>query len=172
MVDCSTGGNIASLRASATPRRGRQTIAANRFAHLLGKIPKAVGCGSQQAPCVLAVARSPSRKRIGTRVVVGYGMGDAKRRKEEIERLKQAEAAWLAQLTPPERTAVEAARHTHTQLVQHKGTCRGMLPFAFVLNELLRSKYSIDPSRWASMVNHGKGDRLLPVLQQMRSLIQ
>ena len=82
-------------------------------------------------------------------------MGEAKRRKAEIERLKRAEEEWLIGLTPAERTVAEVARRTHAQLVERRGLIGGCYLLAFFLNELLQSKYSIETELVVGWVNDG-----------------
>ena len=82
-------------------------------------------------------------------------MGEANRRKAEIDRLKQQEQQWLAGLTPAERTAAEVAARTHSRLVERRGLTGGCYLLAFFLKELLHSKYSVQTDLVVGWVNDG-----------------
>jgi hypothetical protein len=82
-------------------------------------------------------------------------MSESKRRKAEIDRLKQAEREWLGSLAPAEQKSADVARRAHVQLVERRGLVGGCYLLAFFLNELLHDKYSIETDLVVGWVNDG-----------------
>jgi hypothetical protein len=82
-------------------------------------------------------------------------MGEAKRRKLEIERLKREDQEWVNNLTPAERTAAQVSQRAYTQIVERKGLVSGCYLLAFFLHEMLHSKYSIQTELIVGWINDG-----------------
>ena len=84
-------------------------------------------------------------------------MGEAKRRKDEIERLKNANPLWEAGLTAPERTIKEVALKVHKHLVLDRDFTGGCYLLAFFLQVYLQDRHGIEASARNGYVNDGTG---------------
>jgi hypothetical protein len=82
-------------------------------------------------------------------------MGEAKRRKAEIDRLKSADADWLASLSPTERTIVAVTQTAYERIVVRRGLVGGCYLLAFFLHELLQSQYRVATDLIVGWVNDG-----------------
>jgi hypothetical protein len=82
-------------------------------------------------------------------------MGEANRRKAEVERLKNADNEWLASLNPTERTVAQVCMRAHAQIVKRAKLVGGCYLLAFFLNELLQARYSIQTDLVVGWVNDG-----------------
>jgi hypothetical protein len=65
-------------------------------------------------------------------------MGEAKRRKAEIERIKGADDAWRATLSPIELQAATIAELAHDRIVEDRGLVSG----CYLLRVLFTSLYA------------------------------
>lgn len=84
-------------------------------------------------------------------------MGEARRRKAEIEQLKQAGVVWEASLTAEERTLKDVALRVHKYLVVERDYTGGCYHLAFFLHHYLQERKGIDTSVSIGFVNDGTG---------------
>lgn len=85
-------------------------------------------------------------------------MGEAARRKNEIEKLKSRNTDWLNTLSPDERTIADVARATHEKIVVRLGMTEGCYNLAFFLYEHLRRQYGINVKIVVGWINDGTWD--------------
>jgi Transglutaminase-like superfamily len=67
-------------------------------------------------------------------------MGEARRRKAEIEQLKRRQEEWLAALDAPARKIADTAMRAHERIVERRGLVGGCYLLAFFLGRNLRGK--------------------------------
>lgn len=86
---------------------------------------------------------------------MGCYMGEAKRRKAEIQALQSAHQEWLAGLLPTERTGADVALQAYERIVQRKSLVGGCYLLAFFLHEYLHSQRQIQTELVVGWVNDG-----------------
>src|SRR5260370_14820953 len=84
-------------------------------------------------------------------------MGEAKRRKAEIERLQGADDAWRATLSPIEMQAATIAELAHRRIVEDRGLVSGCYLLAFFLHRYMRNR-GIETKLIVGWVNDGETD--------------
>lgn len=81
-------------------------------------------------------------------------MGDAKRRRAEIQKMKSANDAWRAVLTPTELKAAAIAERAHSALVERRQLTGGCYLLAFFLRRYMREN-GIEAEAIVGWVNDG-----------------
>lgn len=84
-------------------------------------------------------------------------MGEAKRRKAEIDAIKRASIEWREGLTPSERIIADVAEWLHQRLVVERGFVGGCYHLAFFLRIYLQRQHGIDVKPVVGYVNDGTG---------------
>jgi hypothetical protein len=84
-------------------------------------------------------------------------MGEAKRRKAEIDALRRASTEWREGLTPSEVIIADVAERLHQRLVIERGFVGGCYHLAFFLRIYLRRQHGIDVTPIVGYVNDGTG---------------
>lgn len=84
-------------------------------------------------------------------------MGEAKRRKAEIDAIKRASVEWREGLTPSERIVADVAELLHQRLVVERGFVGGCYHLAFFLRIYLKRQHGIDVKPIVGYVNDGTG---------------
>lgn len=84
-------------------------------------------------------------------------MGEAKRRKAEIDAIKRASVEWREGLTPTEGIVADVAERLHQRLVVERGFVGGCYHLAFFLRIYLKRQHGIDVKPVVGYVNDGTG---------------
>jgi hypothetical protein len=82
-------------------------------------------------------------------------VGEAKRRRKEIEKLKGAEEKWLATLSPDESAAARISRQAYEHIVIRHQLTGGCYLLAFFLNQYLRKMHHIATNIVVGWINDG-----------------
>lgn len=85
-------------------------------------------------------------------------MGEAAKRKSEIEALKSKNILWLKSLSKNERVVAEVAQSAFEKIVVERGMTEGCYNLAFFLHEHLRRKHAIETKIVIGWVNDGQWD--------------
>jgi hypothetical protein len=85
-------------------------------------------------------------------------MGEATRRKAEIERMRVINAEWQATLSPEQKTIASVAQTTYNKLVCEYGITEGCYILSFFLYEYLRRKHKFHVQIVVGWVNDGLWD--------------
>ena len=85
-------------------------------------------------------------------------MGEAARRKAEIEALKTRNVLWLASLSPVEQLIANAAQRAYDCIVVGLGMTEGCYHLVFFLHEYLRLEHGVEVAVIVGWVNDGQWD--------------
>lgn len=80
-------------------------------------------------------------------------MGEAKRRRAEIEAIKNAYVAWLSTLSPIEHCIAQTAKLAHERIVERMGVTGACYLLAFFLGQYLRREKSVEVETVIGYVN-------------------
>ncbi|TES60686.1 hypothetical protein E2P84_44105 [Burkholderia cepacia] len=84
-------------------------------------------------------------------------MGEAKRRKAEIDELKRARDGWRQDLTADEKAIAEVAERLHERLVVERGFVGGCYQLAFFLRLFLKERCGIEVTPIVGYINDTTG---------------
>ncbi|MDB5978363.1 MAG: hypothetical protein JWR07_5123 [Nevskia sp.] len=82
-------------------------------------------------------------------------MGEAKRRKAEIERQKNEELAWRASLSPEQKISADVAMRAHDRIVRALNLREACYQMALFLNQCLRELHQVETEAVIGWINDG-----------------
>lgn len=83
-------------------------------------------------------------------------MSESKRRKAEIEELKQSHEQWVSELTPEERVVAAISERAHARIVRRMELVSACYLLAFFLHELFAEDYGIRTDLIVGWINDGE----------------